>query len=64
MSSEDIKQRRQCRCCNRMYDYAVSGSYSTRFICEECMKIPEPIRRVLISFNKRLTEIETKLKKA
>jgi hypothetical protein len=61
---DDIKQRRRCRCCNMMYDYAVPGSLSTRFICQECYKIPEPLRRVLVGFNKRLTELETHLKPA
>ena len=60
---EDIKQRRRCRCCNQPYDYIVVGSLATRFLCQECVKIPEPIRRVFVSFNKRLTEMETKISK-
>lgn len=62
MDDEDIKQRRRCRCCNKSYDYAVAGSLATRFICEECAKIPDPIRKVLVNFNKRLNEIETQIK--
>lgn len=62
VDDDDIKQRRRCKCCNTAYDYAVAGSLATRFICAECMKIPEPMRRVLAIFNKRLVEIETKIK--
>jgi hypothetical protein len=62
--SDDIKQRRKCRCCNQAYDYIVPGSLATRFICQECGKIPEPVRRVLVIINKRLTEIEARLKTA
>ena len=32
--------------------------------CEECVKIAEPIRRVLVLFNRRLTELESQLKTA
>ena len=64
MSNEDIKQRRRCRCCNQLYDYAVPGSQSTRFLCQECSKIAEPVRRVLISFNKRLAELESTIRSA
>lgn len=64
MSEDDIKQRRKCRCCNKQYDYAVPGSHSTRFICEDCGQIPEALRKVLIAFNKRLTDLETQVKAA
>ncbi|MEW6733724.1 MAG: hypothetical protein AB1489_20520 [Acidobacteriota bacterium] len=64
MSSDDIKQRRQCRCCNLSYNYAVPGSLATRFLCQDCTQISEPLRRVLISFNKRLSELETRVKAA
>jgi hypothetical protein len=64
MSNNDIKQRRTCRCCNLMYDYAVPGSLSTRFLCQHCVKIEEPLRRVLININKRLIEIESRVKGA
>jgi hypothetical protein len=62
MSDEDIKQKRRCKCCNKMYDYAVPNSHATRFFCEECTDLPEPIRKVLASFNKRLVELEDKAK--
>lgn len=62
MSDEDIKQRRRCKCCNKMYDYAVPNNHSTRFFCEDCTDLPEPIRKVLATFNKRLVEIEEKNK--
>ena len=60
--NDDLKQRRQCRCCQRMYDYAVPGSHSTRFLCPDCAALPEPIRKVFISMNKRIIELETQLK--
>jgi hypothetical protein len=62
MNNDDIKQRRRCRCCNQQYDYAVAYSVATRFICQECAKLPEPLRRVLINFNKRLSDLETQVK--
>ena len=45
-----------------MYDYAVQNSHATRFFCEDCTDLPEPIRKVLATFNKRLIEIEEKIK--
>ena len=62
MAVDDIKQQRRCRCCNKNYDYAVAGSHATRFICQDCAQIAEPLRRVLISFNKRLGELEAHIK--
>ncbi len=53
-----VGQRRRCRCCNRIYAYAVRGSAATRLLCERCVAIPEPARRVLIDFNKRLRRLE------
>lgn len=62
MSDEDVKQRRRCKCCNKLYDYAVPNSHATRFFCEECTDLAEPIRKVLASLNKRLVELEEKAK--
>jgi len=56
-------QSRQCRACDRKYDYPVVRSRATRFYCETCADLPEAIRTTIERMNKRIRELERQQKK-
>ena len=55
-------QIRRCRACDRNYDYPVVRSRATRFYCETCAELPEPIRASFERLNKRVRELERAVK--
>ncbi len=54
-------QIRSCRSCNGNYDYPIIKSRATRFYCDNCALLPDTVRAVLESMNKRIKAIEKKL---
>ena len=51
-------QSRQCRACDRRYDYPVIRSEATRFYCETCAGLPDAVRATIERLNKRVRELE------
>jgi len=62
--SDGELQSRQCRACDRKYDYPVVKNRATRFYCEACSDLPEGVRATFERLNKRVRELEKLLKKA
>lgn len=57
-------QSRQCRACDRKYDYPVIKNRATRFYCESCADLPEGVRATIERMNKRIRELERQARKA
>lgn len=55
--------RRTCRTCGESYDYPGHNSLATRTICERCLEIPEPTRRVLGILRRRVEQLTRQVDK-
>lgn len=62
--TDDELQSRQCRACDRRYDYPVVRNRATRFYCESCADLPEGVRATIERLNKRVRELERVAKKS
>ena len=51
------KGRRRCRTCGEPYEYPGHKSLATRSRCEQCVRIPPEIRRVLEIMRRRLDRL-------
>jgi len=51
------KGHRRCRTCGENYEYPGHKSLATRSHCEQCVKIPPEIRRVLELMRRRLDRL-------
>lgn len=54
-------QTRTCRACGQAYSYPVIRNRATRFHCETCAELPEPVRETFEKFAKRIKELERRL---
>lgn len=61
--TDDELQVRQCRACDRKYDYPVVRSRATRFYCETCADLPDGVRTTVERLNKRIRDLERSVKK-
>lgn len=61
--TDDELQSRQCRACDRKYDYPVVRSRATRFYCETCADLSDGVRATIERLNKRIRDLEKASKK-
>jgi len=54
---------RTCRACGRQFEYPLKGSPATRFLCEECVEIPEVTRKVAERLFSRIQKLELTVKR-
>ena len=62
MSEQEI-QKRNCRCCNRKFDYPVLRSKATRFHCPDCAPLKPELRKIFELMNRRLKQHQADLEK-
>jgi hypothetical protein len=54
---------RTCRACGKKFEYPLKGSPATRHHCGECVRVPEPVRKMAERLSARIQELEGKLKR-
>ena len=54
---------RSCRACGKKFEYPVKGSLASRHHCENCVSVPEDVRKVLERLASRIQQLETALKR-
>ena len=54
---------RTCRACGKQFEYPIKGSIATRHHCEECVEVPEHLRRVAERLSSRVQALEAAVKR-
>lgn len=54
---------RTCRACGRQFEYPLKGNRATRFHCEDCVDVPEEIRKVSERLFTRIQKLELTVKR-
>jgi len=61
--SQPATRIRTCHACGRQYEYPLKGNSATRHHCEDCVEVPEHLRRVAERLFARVQTLETALKR-
>ena len=54
---------RTCRVCGKRYEYPIKGTAATRHHCDECVEVPEYLRRVAERLFSRVQALEMTVKR-
>jgi hypothetical protein len=54
---------RTCRACGKQFEYPIKGTRCTRFHCEDCVDVPEDIRKVSERLAVRIQKLELTVKR-
>ena len=60
---QPVTRLRTCRACGKQFEYPIKGSDATRHHCEDCVKAPEPLRRIAERLFSKMQMLEQALKR-
>jgi hypothetical protein len=60
---QPVTRIRTCRACGKQFEYPIKGSMATRFHCEECITLPDDVRKLAERLFSRVQKLELTVKR-